>query len=64
MSELSSYNEYVRRARLERSQYIGELIADMIFAAWTGLKRLGAFLASPATPAAKRHGALGIPDPR
>jgi hypothetical protein len=64
MSELSRYDEYVRQARLERSQYIGELIASLIFKAWTGLKQLGAVLTAPATPAAKRHGVLHIADPR
>jgi hypothetical protein len=64
MSELSRYDEYVRQARLERTKYIGELIANMIFAAWNGVKHVGAILTAPATPAAKRHGGFGIADPR
>ena len=64
MSELSRYDEYVSRARLERSRYIGDAIANGIYAAWTGMKKLAAFLTAPASPAAKRPSALGIPDPR
>lgn len=64
MSELSRFDEYVRNAKLERSQYIGELIAEFIFATWNGLKQLGALLTAPANPAAKRPGALGMADPR
>jgi len=67
MREMNDYErveELIRRARAERSALLGEMIANQIFAAWTGLKRLGAYLASPATPASKRHAALGLPDPR
>ena len=64
MSELSRFDEYVRNAKLERNQYIGELIADFIVATWNGLKHVGALLTAPAIPAAKRPGALGIADPR
>lgn len=64
MSELSRYDEYVKRAHLERSRMIGEAIANLIFASWTGMKRLAAALTAPATAAATRPAALGIPDPR
>ena len=30
----------IRRARAERSLYLGELIADALFAGWTTLRRL------------------------
>ena len=64
MSEFSRYDEYVRSAKLERAQYIGELIADFIFTAWNGLKHVGAVITAPAIPAAKHPSALGIADPR
>jgi hypothetical protein len=64
LNDRERIEEIIRRAKAERSRALGEFIANQIFAAWTGLKRLGAALAAPATPAAKRPGALGIPDPR
>jgi hypothetical protein len=64
MREFSRYDEYVRNAKLERAQYIGDLIADFIVTAWNGLKNVGAVITAPAVPAAKRSSALGIADPR
>jgi hypothetical protein len=64
MSELSRYDEYVSRAKLERTRYIGDTIANGLYAAWTGIKKLASVLTAPASPAAKRPSALGIPDPR
>ena len=61
MSEFSSIDDLVMKARVQRSQYLGELIASAIFATWTGMKRLGASLAAPA---AKHRDVLGLPDPR
>ena len=61
MSDFSRIDDLVIEARVQRSQYIGELIANAIFAAWTGMKRLGASLAAPA---AKHRDVLGLPDPR
>ena len=31
---------HIRRARLERSAYLGEVIADGILATWSGMKQL------------------------
>ena len=61
MSEFSSIDDLVMKARVQRSQYIGELIANAIFATWTGMKHLGALLTAPA---AKHLDVLGLPDPR
>jgi hypothetical protein len=61
MNDMSRIDYLVRQAQVQRSQYLGELIANAIFAAWTGMKRLGASLAAPA---AKHRDVLGVPDPR
>jgi hypothetical protein len=61
MSEFSRIDNLVMQAGAQRSQYIGELIAEAIFVAWTGMKHLGASLTAPV---AKHRDVLGLPDPR
>ena len=43
---MNSYNELVRRARAERSAYIGEMISSAIANSWFGLKRTTAAIAA------------------
>ena len=42
--DYSSIEIHVRRARLERSLALGEVIADSILAVWVVLKRAGRYL--------------------
>jgi hypothetical protein len=44
--QVNSYNELVRRARVERSAYIGELISSAIANSWFGLKRMTTSIAA------------------
>jgi hypothetical protein len=61
LNDRERIEEIVRRAKAERSRAVGEFIANQIFAVWTGLKHVGALLA---TPAAKHRVVLGLTDPR
>jgi hypothetical protein len=38
MERYEAIEEYIRQARLERSVYVAELVADVIVATWKGIK--------------------------
>ena len=38
MERYEAIEEYIRQARLERSVYVADLIADVIVATWKGIK--------------------------
>ena len=40
MNDYRAIEMHIRKARLEQSRMIGELIASAIFAIWTGMKQL------------------------
>lgn len=46
MTDYRAIELHIRRARLEHSIFIGELIASGIFMLWTGAKRLARILAA------------------
>ena len=38
MERYEAIDQYIRQARLERSVYVAEIIADAIIATWKGIK--------------------------
>ena len=46
--DYSAIETHIRRARLQRSAAIGELIADGVVSTWTGLKHAAAWIARQA----------------
>ena len=48
MEKYDAINEYIRLARIERSVYVAELMADAIVATWNGIKRAADVLLSVA----------------
>lgn len=38
MNNYEAIESYIRQARIERSVYLAELIAEGLFRAWTGMK--------------------------
>ena len=47
-TDFEAIQEQIRRAQVERSVYLATLIAEGIFAAWTGTKAIAANVAAAA----------------
>jgi len=48
MNKYAAIQEHIRQARIERSVYLAELIADGIAGAWNGIKGISEILFSVA----------------
>lgn len=48
MQKYEAIQDYIRRAQIERSVYLAELIADATVSAWNGVKRAANALLSVA----------------
>jgi hypothetical protein len=48
MDKYEAIDQYIRQARIERSVYLAELIADSIFVTWKGVKSAAEVLFSVA----------------
>ena len=53
MERYEAIEEYIRQARLERSVYVAEIVADVIVATWKGIKHAADVVLSAAR--AKSH---------
>jgi hypothetical protein len=56
MERYEAIEQYIRQARLERSVYVAEIIADAIIATWKGIK----YVAEVVLSVARTKNAKGV----